>query len=114
MSEEKRRAPRKRADGPLPAYDSIASETIGQVGNLSRTGLMLISRHQPCSEGIYQLRLQLRQPDGSRRPIDVGVQEQWHEPAEAPDQYWAGFRIIAIDDADGAALEAWPQPVNMA
>jgi hypothetical protein len=41
------------------------------------------------------------------QPIEVGIQEQWHESAASSGQIWAGYRIVAITDADAARLESW-------
>jgi hypothetical protein len=104
---ERRRMPRKRADITVTVTDSIIEQPIGLLGNLSSAGMMLICPQPPCSEAIYQVSMTL--PDGNNKSlsIDVGVQEQWHVPAASPGQTWAGYRIIAISDADHAALDAW-------
>jgi hypothetical protein len=39
--------------------------------------------------------------------IEVGIQEQWHDPAASPGQVWAGYRIVAISDADSHRLHGW-------
>lgn len=112
-SPEQRRAPRKQADETIPVNDTIAGDNIGHIGNLSRTGMMLISRRKPVSEAIYQFRMYLPDGVGSGRSITVGVQEQWHEPASVPGQYWVGFRIIAIDEDDAQVLDQWLAPRNV-
>ena len=107
---EQRRAPRKQADETIPVNDTIAGDNIGHIGNLSRNGLMLISRRKPVDEAIYQFRMYLPDGTGSGHTITVGVQEQWHEPTSVMGQYWAGFRIIAIAEEDARALERWLMP----
>ena len=37
----------------------------------------------------------------------AGVHEQWHEPANAPGQYWAGFRIIDLAPKDFEAMQRY-------
>ncbi len=83
---------------------------IGHLGNLSSTGMLLISAQAPRSEAIYQVSVSL--PTSGRalvapQPIEAGIQEQWHEAAASPGQIWAGYRIVAISDADAARLESW-------
>lgn len=104
--EESRRAQRKRVDFTAEVIDAISGRSMGHLGNLSATGMLLIGAHAPTSEALYQVRLPL---PGLRPPveIEVGVQEQWHEEAAAPGQVWAGFRIIAITPADARLLEQW-------
>jgi len=101
---EQRRAPRKPVDAGIVAIDTIAEQPLGHLCNLSATGLMLIGGHAPRSEGIYQVRMPLPDASGS---IELGLQEQWHEPAASPGQYWAGYRIIAISTDHGELLERW-------
>lgn len=105
-----RRAERKRTTDNAVVTDVISGVPIGHVGNLSSSGMLLITAQAPRSEALYQVSLTL--PGSGRmlnqsQPIDVGIQEQWHEPAVSSGQVWAGFRIIAISDADAARLEAW-------
>lgn len=103
-SREQRRAPRKTVDAGVVAFDTITEQPLGNLCNLSASGLLLIGNRKPRSEGIYQVRLPLPETGGS---IELGLQEQWHEPADGPGQCWAGYRIIAIDNAHGEQLERW-------
>lgn len=105
-----RRAERKRANFTAVVTDVISGQPIGHLGNLSSTGMLLISAQAPRSEAIYQVSMSL--PGTGRlltesQPIEVGIQEQWHEPAASPGQIWAGYRIVAISDADAARLDGW-------
>jgi hypothetical protein len=105
-----RRAERKRATFTAVVTDVISGQAIGHLGNLSSTGMLLISSHTPRSEALYQVSLPL--PASGRlltqsQPIEAGIQEQWHEPAASPGQIWAGYRIVAISDADAARLDSW-------
>ena len=104
---ERRRMPRKYADITVTVTDSIVEQPIGLLGNLSGAGMMLISPQPPRSEAIYQVTVTLPDGENKSRTIDIGLQEQWHMPAASPGQIWAGYRIIAISDADHAALDAW-------
>lgn len=105
-----RRAERKRASVNAIVTDAISGEPLGHLGNLSSTGMLLIIAQAPRSEAIYQVSMSL---PGSGRlltqspPIEVGIQEQWHEAAASSGQIWAGYRIVAITDADAARLDSW-------
>jgi hypothetical protein len=104
---EQRRAPRKRPNYVVTVMDTITGQPLGQLGNLSSNGMLLISQHSPRSEAIYQVSLPLPGQDDSVPTIDVGVQEQWHEPAASPGQIWSGYRIVAIGSTDAAHLARW-------
>lgn len=104
---EERRARRKSVDIVTEVTDVITGLTMGQIGNLSGTGMLLIGPMAPRREAIYQLRLPLPDAGGSSHYIEVGVQEQWHEHAASADQFWAGYRIISITEESEAKLQAW-------
>lgn len=105
-----RRAERKRATVNAIVTDVISGLPIGHLGNLSSTGMLLIIAQAPRSEALYQVSMTL--PGSGRmlsqsQPIEVGIQEQWHESAASSGQIWAGYRIVAITDADAARIESW-------
>ncbi|HET6553727.1 MAG TPA: PilZ domain-containing protein [Dyella sp.] len=104
---DQRRAQRKRANFTAIVTDVISGQPIGHLGNLSANGMLLISPNPPRSEAIYQVSLSLPGLGSAPQTIEVGVQEQWHEAAASPGQVWAGYRIVAIDEADAALLDAW-------
>lgn len=105
-----RRAERKRASVTTMVTDVISGLPIGQLGNLSSSGMLLICAQPPRSEALYQISMVL--PGASRmlaetQPIEIGIQEQWHEIAASSGQVWAGYRIVAINDIDSARLDSW-------
>jgi hypothetical protein len=105
-----RRAQRKRAAFTAIVTDVITGKPLGHLGNLSISGLLLISSNPPRSEGLYQVSLPLPesgQPVSVAPPIELGIQEQWQDLAASPGQVWAGYRIVAISDADAARLDNW-------
>lgn len=104
--QESRRALRKPVNIAAEVVDAISGRRMGQLGNLSASGMLLIASEAPRNEAIYQLRLPLPGLAGETT-IEVGVQEQWHEDAATPGQVWAGYRIIAIGDDEAAQLQRW-------
>lgn len=103
---EQRRKSRKQVDFDAIVMDAITEQPFGRIGNLSASGMLLISPAAPGPEAIYQLRVPLPESRGTPAHIGVGVQEQWQETGAA-DQVWAGYRIIAISDGDAELLGAW-------
>lgn len=104
---DQRRTQRKRAHFTAVVTDVISGQPMGHLGNLSANGMLLISAQPPRSAAIYQVSLALPGLGSAPQVIDVGIQEQWHEAAASPGQVWAGYRIVAIDEADAALLDAW-------
>ncbi|MEO7073111.1 MAG: PilZ domain-containing protein [Rhodanobacter sp.] len=104
-----RRAERKRASDAAIVTDVISGQPMGHLGNLSSSGMLLIGAQTPRSEALYQVSVAL--PDSIDRSapattIEVGIQEQWHEPASSG-QVWAGYRIVAIGEEDVTRLDRW-------
>ncbi|HEV2621051.1 MAG TPA: PilZ domain-containing protein [Frateuria sp.] len=105
--QESRRAQRKPVNIAAEVIDAISGRSMGQLGNLSASGMLLIGHEAPRSEAIYQLHLPLPGLGVPPPTIEVGVQEQWHEEAATPGQVWAGYRIIAIGEEATAQLQRW-------
>jgi hypothetical protein len=107
---EHRRAPRKHVNASVPVLDVMSGQVMGHMGNLSATGMMLIGVRAPAPDAVYQVSLALPDERGLPRAVQLGIQEQWHEPAAAQGQYWSGYRIVAAGDADTHAMQAWLGP----
>jgi len=104
---DQRRALRKHAHFTAVVTDVITGQALGHLGNLSAGGMLLISPRPPVSEAVYQVSFALPSENRASQIIEAGIQEQWHEAASSPGQVWAGYRIVAISDADAALLDAW-------
>jgi hypothetical protein len=105
---EQRRSRRKKAPQTIQVTNSISGEAIGFVGNLSIDGMLLISEPRIARQCAVPVHVRIARPCGSaNRRVEIGVHEQWSEPASIPGQFWAGFRIIDIDPQDRVALGAW-------
>jgi len=105
-----RRAQRKRAPFSALVTDVISGKPLGQLGNLSTTGLLVICSQPPRSEALYQVSLPLPESGlgiDAATPIELGIQEQWQEITASSSQIWAGYRIVAITDVDAARLDYW-------
>ena len=97
---------RKNAPEAIQVTNVMTAEAIGYIGNLSVDGMLLIADHAMTDDALFQFNFELPESDPPRR-IEIGVHEQWGEPANTPGQYWAGFRIIDIAPDDRTALVAW-------
>ena len=107
MSAEHRRTKRKRADAIMQVTNAITGEIMGRVGNLSADGMMLIAAKPVREDALYQVIFHLPNERGHAQPVEIGVHEQWSEPANVPGQFWAGFRFIDIGEDDFAVLSRW-------
>jgi len=105
---EQRRAPRKRAAATPLVTDTISARPLGHLCNLSASGVLLIAPERPRSESVFQVRLPLADGPQHGAAIELGLQEQWQQAANAS-QVWVGYRIIAIAPQDALTLVQWLQ-----
>jgi len=104
---ENRRSRRKRVPQAIQVTNSLTGETVGQVGNLSVDGMLLITSRRLPENALFQFNFELSGPGSTSRHLEIGVHEQWGEPASIPGQFWSGFRIIDIAPEDRTVLAAW-------
>lgn len=103
---ENRRSRRRPTQQGIDVTNVLTGEPLGQVGNLSADGMLLVANHQMADGALYQVEFELPGATPPRR-LAVGLYEQWSEAASTPGQFWAGFRIIDIAPDDRVALGAW-------
>ena len=105
---EHRRSQRKRAHHAIQVTNSITGQQIGHVGNLSIDGMLLITSKRMAEDALFQFNFQL--PNGATaqmHQVEIGVHEQWSEPANVPGLFWSGFRIVDIGPEDYSVLHDW-------
>jgi hypothetical protein len=105
--DEYRRSRRRRADERVDVADAMTELSIGQLGNVSESGLLLLSHATLRDDALYQLRFTL--PDVFGRPVtfDIGAHLLWINPTNAPGQAWMGFRFLSIEDGHLDRLREW-------
>lgn len=104
---EHRKSRRRGTRLVIPVTNAITGQTIGQLGNLSLDGMLLIAKQRLREDALFQFAFELPGPDGATRRLELGTHEQWTEPAGMPGCYWSGFRIIDIANEDRSVLGAW-------
>ncbi len=102
-----RRAPRRNVPHPVMVVDTMTGEVVGQLSNISESGMLLVASTPLVEDALYQLQFRLGGKQGHERPIEVGAHVQWTGPANTPKQAWVGLRFLTLDTADHAALQAW-------
>lgn len=103
---EYRRAKRRKV-GNIDVVDTMTSQVIGTLSNLSETGMLLILGEPVISDALFQLRFSLADNNGNRRSVDIGAHELWSDEAAAPGQVWTGFRFIDVGPEDVAFIRDW-------
>lgn len=104
---ESRRAKRREVNQAIEVIDTMTESSLGRIGNISQTGLMLIGQVQVCEDALFQVRLDLLDDHGRPRSLDAGIQHLWTDEGSAPGQIWLGFRFIDISAPDADFLRLW-------
>lgn len=106
-ADESRRSRRRRVDERVEVIDAMTDLTVGQLGNLSESGLLLLASAPLREDCLYQLRFALPDVLGRGVPLEVGVHLLWRNVAAPPGQAWIGFRFLSIDEGQLDRLRAW-------
>ena len=107
MGRESRRMFRRDVAGKIDVIDTMTGNTMGQLGNLSVGGMLLIASVPLVEDALYQCRFEL--PDSGEESLDVGAHVLWIDEASAPGQSWAGVRFLGVDPDTTRRLRAWCQ-----
>lgn len=107
MTSEARRATRRDAHEAIAVVDSMTEKTVGRIGNMSESGMLLVVNAALYEDAIYQLRFDLIDAAGRATPVEVGAHVLWIGSAHTPGQNWAGLRFLTIGDGHLSALRRW-------
>lgn len=102
-----RRAPRRQVADLVPVTDLVTGQVVGRLGNLSETGMLMLTSLPLREDALYQLQFPL--PAGHATPvlIDVGSHLLWSEPAHVPGQSWSGLRFLTLSREHRQCLRDW-------
>ncbi|MDQ3618152.1 MAG: PilZ domain-containing protein [Pseudomonadota bacterium] len=108
MSEEFRRARRRKVPDSIQVIDTMTDRVVGHLSNVSETGLLLIASAPLVEDALYQLRFNLARGKGTgSTTIEVGAHLLWQDQTNVPGQTWTGFRFIALLDNQMQQLRQW-------
>lgn len=103
---EYRRARRRKPSQKIDIIDSMTTQIVGQLGDLSETGMLLFASRPLTSDALYQFRFRLS-AHGGTQTVEVGAHELWSDDAAAPGQIWAGLRFIDVSHGDLGCIRRW-------
>ncbi|MBD8527884.1 PilZ domain-containing protein [Pseudomarimonas arenosa] len=104
---EYRRSKRRQVPQVVEVVDTMTEQVVGRIGNISETGMLLVTGHPGCDDGLYQLQFQLPGPQGVTWTVAVGAHQLWCDLTRPPSIYWTGFRFIDLGPEDGDRLRQW-------
>ncbi|UNK50935.1 PilZ domain-containing protein [Lysobacter sp. S4-A87] len=107
MNEEFRRARRRSIQEPVQVVDTMTDTVVGQLSNLSESGMLLIATAPLVDDALYQLRFNLRGTPHQTSPIEVGAHLLWQDKTSTPGQTWSGFRFITMLESELQQLRNW-------
>lgn len=107
MGVESRRQPRRAVQGRVEVFDTITEEVVGQLGNLSVGGMLLIANRSLPDDALFQFRFNLPDAVGASRPLEVGAHVLWKDRAGAPGQFWLGLRFLGLAPDAAQRLKIW-------
>ena len=91
---EKRRKRRQEFRGGLDVIDPDTGRFIGQLTNLTSSGMRLLADFPIQIGNIMTLDIELPEPDDGRTRIDVRMQCRWCHRAVGKNYFEAGFRFV--------------------
>lgn len=109
MNRDSRRAPRRTPDRPIVVHDCMTAAVIGQIGNVSASGLLLLAHAPLALDALYQLQFVV---PGENAVITVGAQAIWVDDRGGQSlqpTVWTGMRFISIVPRELALLRAWTE-----
>ena len=109
MTKQYRRAKRKVVPERIEVVDTMLDTPVGNIGNISESGMLLIANAPVLDDALYQFRFALP-ANGRMQDIDVGVHQIWSDTSRGPGQSWVGFRFIDISPKHLDVLRAYIGP----
>lgn len=78
----------------LKVYNRFTDQPIGQLGNASEDGLMLISQLPVLVGPDYELQLRLPLPGSAMQLVDLTASCLWCREDQTPGHYDSGFMLL--------------------
>jgi len=107
MVNEFRRARRRAVSDKVPVIDAMTELSVGHLGNVSETGVLMIASTALVEDALYQLQFEVESAATGRIVVEAGAHLLWTAKASAPGQTWAGFRFISVPEAQLKSLRQW-------
>lgn len=93
---EKRQQHREAMGCALKVRDLNRDVPLGCLVDLSESGFMLLSDQAFDAGSVIQVCFELPAPVAGEWSIELGAESLWVSPANKPDYFWNGFRIIDV------------------
>lgn len=94
--QERRKFPRKRTTKLLEIFDVNTDEHVGNVVDISLSGILLICNREIEDNSVFQLALKIPEDYEGDGQIEFGAEVLWAEISSDSNQSWIGIHIIDI------------------
>lgn len=91
---------RKNTDPKIVIVDLDSGKHIGNLLNISMSGLMLLSQAPIELDKLYRLEIQLASEVNGKSVLQVGADALWNNALSGDKYFWTGFQIIDISEED--------------
>ncbi len=102
---ERRKEPRIPIAASLPVIDQGSGVPLGELVNLSRHGMMLLSPRPIEINRVFQVTIPMSDSRFSNQDLSVGVESLWLEADDCRERFWVGFQIIDCSPRMVAVVE---------
>jgi hypothetical protein len=79
----------------LKVFNRHTDQPMGYLGNVSETGLMLISQLPLLVGPVFALQIKVPENDGSVKLIDLDAHCLWSREDATPGNYDSGFKLVS-------------------
>jgi len=107
---EQRSTKRKSLDQVIHVRDTVADQHLGQIGNFSGEGLMLITKHKIQEDHTFQVEFDIQTDPSERKKIHIAIHCLWSLEANIPGTFWAGFEVVDSNNEDADLLKIFSNP----
>ncbi len=101
---DQRRHTRYPLNRPVFVVNTVSSERLGTLVNVSEEGLMVFG-DQPVRDG-HVFQVNVTDEATSEHILYLGIECLWTNDADTESKIWSGYRIIDISDTDKELLSA--------
>ncbi|HDZ57314.1 MAG TPA: PilZ domain-containing protein [Pseudomonas xinjiangensis] len=96
---EQRRIARHQLAEYLSVYNAYTGRPMGQIGNISDNGMMLISLLPVMVGEVFDMQLRLPSATASEEVLNFKALSHWSRPDISPGHFDTGFSIVANGEA---------------
>ncbi len=79
----------------LKVFNRRTGRELGYIGNISRNGLMLITRWRMQTNGVFNMRIALPDSIAGPKYVDFDARCQWCRPDVDAESFDSGYTVIA-------------------